>query len=72
MREYILRENVLTDDILFVADKGKVFKGGYIALIKEYTFLNEWCDKETVKYFRKESSLERYLVKKYPDFEIYE
>lgn len=28
--EYVVRENVLTDNVLKVAPKSKVFKGGYL------------------------------------------
>jgi hypothetical protein len=70
-QEFILRENVLTDNVLLLADEGKVFKGGYIAIIKEYTFQNSWSDKLGVKRFRNEERLNNYLNKNYPDFEIY-
>ena len=69
-QSYILQENVLTDNILLLPEKNKVFKGGYIAIIKEYTFLNSY-DKETIKRFRNESQLNSYLSKKYPDFYFY-
>ena len=45
-KEFFLRENVLTDNILMIPDKGRIFKGGYIAIIKEYQFQNSWSDKE--------------------------
>ena len=70
-QEFILRENVLTDNILILADEGKVFKGGYIAIIKEYTYQNSWSDKLGVKRFRNEERLNNYLNKNYPDFERY-
>ncbi len=70
-QEFILRENVLTDNVLLLADEGKVFKGGYIAIIKEHTFQNSWSDKLGVKKFRNEERLNNYLNKNYPDFEIY-
>jgi len=38
MYKFILKENVLTDNILLIAEKNKVFKGNYIAIIKEYYF----------------------------------
>ena len=69
--QIILKENVLTDNILILADKGKIFKGGYIAIIKEYFYLNAWNDQLKVKKFRKESVLNRYLSKYYPEAEIY-
>ena len=67
MRTYILQENVLTDNILLMPEDGQFFKGGYIAIIKEYTFLNAWNDKESVIKFRKEKRLTDYLLKNYPN-----
>jgi hypothetical protein len=54
METYILKENVLTDDLLMIPSKNEVFKGKYIAIIKQYDFLNSWNDKLTVKKFRSE------------------
>lgn len=71
METYILRENVLSDNVLSIASKGKIFKGGYIAIIKEYTYQNAWCDKETIKRFSKRETLETYLNKYYPETELY-
>lgn len=68
MTTYTLKENVLTDNLLIIPDQGKVFKGNYIAIIKEYQFQNAWSDKETVKRFRSEKELEKYLSKNYPEF----
>ena len=70
MNQFILRENVLTDNILLIADKGKVFKGNYIAILKEYKYLNAWNDKETILKFRSEKSLLNYLGKNYNDEEL--
>ena len=67
---YVLKENVLTDDILHIANSGYKFKGGYIACIEYYTFLNEWNDKKHIKYFKSLSSLEKYVSKHYPDADI--
>ena len=41
MYTFILKENVLTDNLLLLAEKNHIFKGGYIAIIKEYEYLNE-------------------------------
>lgn len=71
METYILRENVVSDNTLILASKGKVFKGGYIAVIKEYTYLNPWSDCESVKRFTKTETLETYLNKYYPETEIH-
>jgi hypothetical protein len=70
MQTFILQQNPLTDNLLLLADQGKVFKGNYIAIIKEYVFLNSWCDKLTVTRFRKEESLKRYLAKRYKSLDI--
>lgn len=73
MQPFILRENTLTDNLLLIADKGNIFKGGYIAIIKEYTYQNEWSDKENIKKFRSHERLLQYINKNYKDFdqEIY-
>lgn len=69
MTEFILREGTLNDNTLLLADKGKVFRGGYIAIIKEYTFASSWHNNEHVKRFKTEKTLLAYLNKHYPDFE---
>jgi hypothetical protein len=66
MNEFILRENVLTDNILMIPDKGKIFKGGYVAIIKEYKFATAWSDEEIIKRFRSKETLNSYLDKNYP------
>ncbi len=67
--EIILRENVLSDNTLILPDNGKIFKGGYIAIIKEYVYLNAWSDELKVKKFKKNNSLTKYLSKNYPNYE---
>lgn len=69
MNEFILRENVLTDNILMIPDKGKIFKGGYVGIIKEYQFQNAWSDKEIIKRFRSKERLNEYLDKNYPQIQ---
>ena len=66
-KEIILRENVLTDNILVIPNKGKIFKGGYIALIKENRFKNAWADEESIKRFRSKDRLIAYLDKQYSE-----
>jgi hypothetical protein len=68
---FILKQNVVSDNTLLLSDKGKVFKGGYIAIIKEYTYLNAWQDKETIKRFNKKDRILNYLNKYYSEIEIY-
>ena len=69
MKTYILQENCLSDNLLLIADKGNIFKGGYIAIIKEYTYQNEWSDKENIKKFRSHERLLQYINKNYKDFD---
>lgn len=69
MQTFILQERPLTDNVLMLADEGKVFKGNYIAIIKENTFANAWSDKESIKKFRSQKMLDNYLAKNYPEFE---
>jgi hypothetical protein len=69
-KEFILRENVLTDNIVLLSDKNKVFSGGYIAILKEYVYETSWSDKLNVKRFRSKESLCKYLDKKYTQEEL--
>jgi hypothetical protein len=68
MTNYILTEGPLNDNELLLADENKVFKGNYIAIIKEYKFLNEWSNKLEIKRFRSFEQLEKHLNKFYPEF----
>ena len=71
MQTFILKENVLTENLLLLADKGKIFKGGYIAIIKEFEFQNSWSDREKAnKKFRSVNSLIKYIQKNYKNFDI--
>ena len=69
-RLFTLQENVLTDNVLIIPIKGKIFRGGYIAKLKEYHYLTSQSDRETVKYFRSKFRLNKYLEKQYPQVEI--
>lgn len=71
METYILRENVVSDNILLLANQNELFKGHYVAILKEYTYATPWSDKETIKRFKKRETLFRYLNKYYPEIEIY-
>ena len=62
---YILKENVLTDDLLHIAPKGKVFKGGYYAIIEYFTYLNQWNDEKHIRRFRNNTNLQKYINKHY-------
>jgi len=68
MQTIILKENVLSDDTLFLSDEKKVFKGGFIAFINYYQFASAWSDRKFTIKFRKENQLQKYLKKHYPNF----
>lgn len=70
MTTQILRENVLTDNTLLISDEGKFFKGGYKAILQEFSYKNDWSDKKQIKRFRKLGSLKKYLTKNYSETEI--
>ena len=67
--EFILKENVLTNNILILAEKNKIFKGGYIAYVNEYVYANSWSDRLIQKKFRSEKSLLNFLSKFYSEFD---
>jgi hypothetical protein len=70
MQRFILRERPLTDDVLTLSDKGKVFKGGYIAIVEYNTFRNAWQDTKHTKKFRSASSVRKFLTENYTEDEI--
>lgn len=68
MTMYILQEGVLNDDELFIADHDKVFKGGYVAVVKYHRYLNEWNNTHHQRAFRSFTALKSFLAKNYPNF----
>lgn len=68
MITYILKEGVINDDELYLADENKVFSGNYIAIIKQYIFETHWTNKRIIKRFRNEDQLQKFLSKNYPNF----
>lgn len=71
METYILKENVVSDNVLLLANENEIFHGGYVAILKEYSYATPWTDKETIKRFKKRDTLYKYLDKYYPTLEIY-
>lgn len=68
MESYILREGVLNDDTLYLAGEKEPFKYGYIAIIKQYVYQNEWTNREIIIRFKSKKKLNDYLAKNYPEF----
>lgn len=69
METYLLRENVLSDDVLLLADEDKIFAGGYFAIVEFFTYANAWSDKKHIKKFRSQKSLNEFLKRNYKDFD---
>jgi hypothetical protein len=67
---FTLREGCLNDDTLHLAPIGYQYRGGYIAVIKHYTFRNTQSNNEHIVRFKSVNSLAKYLVKHYPEFEF--
>lgn len=63
-----LRENVVSDDVVHIADNNKVFKGNYVAILEYNTYKNAWQDEKHYKRFRKFESLNNYINKNYKKF----
>ena len=70
METYILRENVLSDDVLLLADEGKIFKGGYLGIVEYYTYQNAWSDKKHIAKFKNKKRLVKFIAKNYKDFNL--
>lgn len=69
-KEFILSERVLSDNVLLVPEEGKVFKGGYVGIVKEFVFASAWSDREVVKRFRSYDRLKEYVGRVYSDFDL--
>lgn len=65
MVELILQEGVLNDDVLYIAEEDKVFKGNYKAILEYYTYLNEWNNKKHYKSFMTLEKMHKYIDKHY-------
>jgi hypothetical protein len=66
----VIKENALTEDTLYIADNGKVFGGGFVAIIEYFTYANEWGDHKHYKRFRTLKTMQAYLNKNYADCEV--
>lgn len=67
MTTQIIRQGVLNDDTLYIADDGKVFRGGYAAVLEYYTYANPWSDAKHRKQFRTLENAQKYISKHYKD-----
>ena len=65
MVKLILKNGVLNDDVVYIAENGKVFKGNFVAIIEYYTYLNEWNNKKHYKSFKTLKNLHKFIDKNY-------
>jgi hypothetical protein len=63
MQTEIIKEGVLNDDILYIADENKIFKGGYAAILEYYTFQNSWSNQKQVKRFKTVENAYKFIDK---------
>lgn len=70
MTSYVVNERVVSDDIVYIADEGKAFKGGYVAILEYNTYANEWSDRKHVRRFRTLEAMDKFLNKRYPEFDV--
>jgi hypothetical protein len=64
-----LNERPLNDDIAYITDAGKVFSGQLVAIVEYFTFANEWNDHKHRKGFKTIEALQKFVAKRYPDFD---
>lgn len=65
MTTELLSEGVLNDNLIHYPEEGKIFKGGYIAVIEEHVPVSDWSNRKQIKRFRSEERLRAYLQKNY-------
>jgi hypothetical protein len=65
MQIELIKEGVLNDDILKIADEGKVFKGNYEAILEYYTFANSQGNHKNIRRFRSIENAIKFIKKNY-------
>ena len=65
-----VKEGVLNDFSLYVADEGRVFSGNYVAILEYYTYANEWGNHKNYRRFKTLDSMYMYLDKHYTGVEV--
>ena len=67
MNSIIVNKRVLSDDVLYLPDRGKIFKGNFVAILEYHTFLNEWSDQKHRRGFRTMANAVKFMHKRYPE-----
>jgi len=60
-----IREGVLNDDVLYIADDGYKFKGGYVAILEYWTYRNPNANDRNIRRFKTIETAEKYIEKRY-------
>ena len=63
MRTEIIKEGVLNDDTIYIAEENKFFKGKYKAIIEYYTFLNSWSNRRNIRRFKTLENAYKFIEK---------
>ena len=63
----IIKEGVLNDNTLYIADENKIFKGGYQAILEYWTFQNSWSNKKNIRNFRTLENAYKFIYKNFKD-----
>ena len=63
----LIREGVLNDDLLHTAEEGKIFKGGYEAVLEYYTFQNTQSNSKNLRRFKTYENAQKFIEKKYKE-----
>jgi len=59
------REGVLNDDVLYIAEDGHKFNGGYDAILEYWTYRNANANDRNIRRFRTVEAAEKFIVKRY-------
>lgn len=60
-----IREGVLNDDVLYIANDGYKFKGGYVAILEFWTYRNSNANEQNIQRFKTIKAAEKYIEKRY-------
>jgi hypothetical protein len=60
-----IHEGGLNDDLLYISDENKIFKGGYKAIFEYWTFQNSWSNKKNIRSFRTLENAYKFINKNF-------
>lgn len=60
-----IKEGVLNDDILYISDEGKIFKGNYEAVLEYWTYQNTQSNNKNIRRFKTYENAQKFILKNY-------